>query len=43
MVEKGEKAPVFTLPSTRGEVRLGDMLRQGKVVLAFYTEDATPG
>jgi len=38
----GERAPDFTLPSTDGEVRLSDRLREGRVLLAFYFEDATP-
>lgn len=39
----GEPAPDFTLPSTSGEVRLSDVLREGPVILVFYVEDATPG
>ncbi|MBI4234086.1 MAG: redoxin domain-containing protein [Chloroflexi bacterium] len=42
MPEVGEQAPDFSLPSTRGPLRLTD-LRGKKVVLAFYTEDNTPG
>jgi peroxiredoxin Q/BCP len=42
MAEAGERAPDFTLPSTDGEVRLSDRLRDGRVLLAFYFEDATP-
>ena len=42
MPEAGEQAPDFTLPSTDGEVRLSDRLRHGRVLLAFYFEDATP-
>lgn len=42
MPEAGERAPDFALPSTEGEVRLSDMTARGKVVLAFYFEDATP-
>jgi peroxiredoxin len=42
MPEAGDQAPDFALPSTRGEVRLSDMTARGKVVLAFYYEDATP-
>jgi peroxiredoxin Q/BCP len=38
----GERAPEFTLPSTDGPVSLGDVLKEGKVVLAFYSEDNTP-
>ena len=38
----GDPAPRFTLPTTDGEVSLADLTAQGKVVLAFYAEDATP-
>jgi thioredoxin-dependent peroxiredoxin len=42
MVKEGQKAPAFTLPSTEGDVSLGDYL--GKpVVLYFYPRDNTPG
>ena len=43
MPEIGDKAPGFTLPSTHGEVSLQDFLKDGKVILAFYIEDGTPG
>ncbi len=43
MPEVGEKAPGFTLPSTEGQVSLQGLLAQGKLVLAFYIEDNTPG
>ena len=42
MPDPGEQAPDFALPSTGGEVRLSDRLREGRVLLAFYFEDATP-
>lgn len=42
MPEPGEKAPDFTLPSTHGDVSLGELAADGKVLLAFYTEDNTP-
>ena len=42
MPEPGERAPDFTLPSTSGDVRLREATDRGKVVLAFYYEDATP-
>lgn len=43
-IAAGETAPVFTLPSTHGDVSLETLLREGKrVVLAFYVEDSTPG
>ena len=38
----GDLAPRFTLPTTAGELSLDDLTARGKVVLAFYTEDATP-
>ena len=36
------RRPDFTLPSTAGEISLRDLTERGKVVLAFYYEDATP-
>lgn len=43
-VEVGDVAPDFTLPSQAGEqVRLGDVLGRGPVVLYFYPKDETPG
>ena len=42
MADAGDEAPDFSLPSTNGEVRLSDLLRTGRVLLAFYFEDATP-
>ena len=42
MPAPGDPAPPFTLPTTDGETSLGDLTAQGKVVLAFYAEDATP-
>ena len=38
----GDPAPRFTLPTTAGELSLDDLMARGKVVLAFYAEDATP-
>ena len=43
MFQVGEKAPDFTLPSTAGILTLSEVWRDRKVVLAFYTEDNTPG
>ncbi len=42
MLEAGDQAPDFTLPSTKGDVRLSALTARGKVLLAFYYEDATP-
>lgn len=42
MVEVGEKAPEFELESTKGRIRLSKLLSSGRVLIAFYTEDATP-
>lgn len=41
--EEGQQAPDFTLPSTQGQVSLRQLRQAGKVVIAFYTEDLTPG
>jgi peroxiredoxin len=39
----GARGPAFALPSTDGDVSLQALLAAGdRVVLAFYTEDATP-
>jgi peroxiredoxin len=38
----GEEAPDFILPSTDGQFQLSQAYRNRWVVLAFYTEDATP-
>ena len=38
----GDPAPRFTLPTTAGELSLDDLRARGKVILAFYAEDATP-
>lgn len=32
----GDKAPDFTLQSTRGEISLSSQLRKGPVILTFY-------
>ena len=40
--QPGEPAPDFTLPSTEGDISLHDLTAENKVVLAFYSEDATP-
>jgi len=44
-LNKGDKAPDFTLPSDRGgQVSLSDLAAQGKkAVLYFYPKDDTPG
>ena len=39
---EGDKAPIFSLPTTSGEFRLEEALSSGRVVLAFYAEDNTP-
>ena len=43
MIQVGEQAPDFTLPSTIGRITLSEVWRDRKVVLAFYIEDNTPG
>jgi peroxiredoxin Q/BCP len=42
MPSEGEPAPDFTLRSLDGDVRLSERLRDGRVLVAFYFEDATP-
>lgn len=42
MLQVGDEAADFTLPSTHGPVRLQDLTAESKVVLAFYYEDSTP-
>jgi peroxiredoxin len=42
MPDTGDRAPDFALASTEGELRLADLLREGRVLLAFYCEDGTP-
>jgi len=42
MPEVGDDAPNFILPSTEGELDLRELMRRGKVLLAFYYEDNTP-
>ncbi len=39
--EIGDTAPDFTLPSTQGEIRLCERLRQRAVLLVFYPGDDT--
>ena len=42
-VEVGEKAPDFTLPSTKGDpISLSQFLGKKNVVLEFYVLDFTP-
>lgn len=43
MVDIGDIAPDFTLPSTEGEITLSAIAADRQVVLAFYMEDKTPG
>ena len=38
----GDRAPDFKVETDRGQVALADLLAQGRLVLAFYSEDATP-
>jgi peroxiredoxin Q/BCP len=40
--EMGDKAPDFTLPSTKGPLTLSELTARGKVLLAFYLQDNTP-
>lgn len=43
MLNVGDKAPEFSLPSTTGEIVSLKDLRGKKVVLYFYPKDDTPG
>jgi len=38
----GDRAPDFTLPSTRGRIELSALLAKGPVLLVFYPGDDTP-
>jgi peroxiredoxin len=42
VVDVGERAPGFDLETTGGRVTLRELSAAGPVVVAFYTEDATP-
>ena len=42
-LQVGEKAPDFTVMSTRGELTLSEVLNKGPVVLALYYADFTSG
>lgn len=39
----GDLAPDFTLPSTKGEIVLSEVVQSGPVVLALYYADFTSG
>lgn len=41
VVSVGDIAPDFTLPSTEGEIRLSDRVRERDVLLVFYPGDET--
>ncbi len=43
MVDTGDIAPDFMLPSTAGDITLSALVADRRVVLAFYMEDKTPG
>jgi peroxiredoxin Q/BCP len=38
----GDRAPDFDLPSTKGEIKLSELLAKGDVLLVFYPGDDTP-
>lgn len=42
MPNVGDSAPDFKLESTEGTLRLSERVQSGRVLLAFYFEDATP-
>lgn len=37
-----DQAPEFTIETTEGDLSLADLLKRGKLILAFYAEDGTP-
>lgn len=41
-LQTGDNAPDFEAQSTRGSLRLSDLVLKGPVVLAFYYADFTP-
>lgn len=43
MIQLGEQAPDFTLPSTKGPFRLSSLQGKRFAVLMFYPKDNTPG
>ena len=43
MLQIGDMAADFTLPSTAGSLTLSREWQEWKVVLTFYIEDNTPG
>lgn len=44
MLSKGDKAPDFSLPDDAGNKRtLGELLKNGPLILYFYPADFTPG
>jgi peroxiredoxin Q/BCP len=42
-IKVGDQAPDFTVPSTKGDIVLSQIVEQGPVVLALYPKDFTPG
>ena len=42
MPKVGDQAPDVTLHTSQGEIKLRELTARGKVLLAFYYEDATP-
>ena len=43
MLEKGTKAPEFSLPDENGEIRSLEDYKGKKLILYFYPKDNTPG
>lgn len=43
MLEKGTKAPEFSLPDENGEIRSLADYKEKKLILYFYPKDNTPG
>ena len=43
MLEKGTKAPEFSLPDENGEIRNLSDYKGKKLILYFYPKDNTPG
>jgi peroxiredoxin len=43
MIQAGEKAPLFKVASTRGDLDLGILVSQRPIVVYFFPKAFTPG